>query len=124
MNDLPYVNMTMTPGARADSRRDRPLRVERTCISKIRVMTLKNSRVSIAKEIYRRTQIEKSDRSCEFASEMVHSEVCAVGTQLLGRDGKLDGLEQRVGRGAYLRTVRITPVPERQEPDLLQHQIS
>jgi hypothetical protein len=55
---------------------------------------------------------------------MVYPEVRAVGAELLGSDGELDRLEQRVGRGAYLRTGRISPVPERQEPDLLQQQIS
>ena len=63
-------------------------------------------------------------RRAELAREMVHAEVRAVGAQFLGGDGELDRLEQRVGRGAYLRAVRIRPVPERQEPDLLQRHAS
>ena len=44
--------------------------------------------------------------------------------QLLGGDGKLYGLEQRVRRGPDHGTVRVTPMAERQEPDLLHRQIS
>ena len=44
--------------------------------------------------------------------EMVYAEVRAVSAQLLGSDAQLDGLEQRIGRGAYLRAVRVSPMPE------------
>jgi len=56
--------------------------------------------------------------------EMVHAEVRSVGAHFLGGDGELDGLEQRIGRGAYLRAVRVSPMPERQESDLLQLRLS
>ena len=55
---------------------------------------------------------------------MMHPEVRAVRPQLFGGDGELDGLEQRVRRGADLRAVGVRPVSERQEPDLLQRSIS
>ena len=44
-------------------------------------------------------------RRAELAREMVHAEVRAVGAQFLGGDRELYGLEQRIGRGAYARTV-------------------
>ena len=49
----------------------------------------------------------------------MHAEVGAVRAQLLGGDGEVDGLQQRVGRRARLRLGRGRPVPERQEADLL-----
>src|SRR5450759_2721107 len=48
----------------------------------------------------------------ELPREMVYPEVRAVGAQLFGGHGELDGLEQRIGRGAYLRAVRVSPMPE------------
>ena len=62
---------------------------------------------------------EERERRAELAGEVVHAEVGAVGTQLLGGHGQLDRLEQRVRRRAHLRLRRRRPVPERQEPDLL-----
>ena len=44
---------------------------------------------------------KQRERRAELAGEMVHAEVRAVGAQLLGSDGELDRLEQRIGRGAY-----------------------
>ena len=65
-----------------------------------------------------------SGRASSIGERNGAREACAIGTQLLGSDSEFDRLQQRVGRGAYLRTVRISPVPKRQEPDLLQRQIS
>ena len=48
---------------------------------------------------------KQRERRAELAREMVHAEVRAVGAQLLGGDGELDRLQQRVGRGAHLRAV-------------------
>ena len=48
----------------------------------------------------------------ELAGEMMHAEIGAVRAQLLGGDGQVDGLQERVGRRARLRLRRGRPVPE------------
>src|SRR5258708_37931643 len=48
----------------------------------------------------------------ELPREMVYAEVRAVSAQRLGGDAQLDGLEQRIGRRAYLRAVRVSPMAE------------
>ena len=62
---------------------------------------------------------QQRERRGELAGEMMHAEIGAVGAELLGRDGQVDGLQQRVGRRARLRLRRGRPVPEREEADLL-----
>ena len=62
---------------------------------------------------------QQRERRGELAGEMVDAEVGAVRAQLLGRDGQIDGLQERVGRRARLRLRRGRPVPEREEADLL-----
>ena len=54
----------------------------------------------------------------ELAGEMMDPEIGAVRAQLLGRDGELDGLQQRVRGRAGLRLRRGRPVPEREKADL------
>ncbi len=54
----------------------------------------------------------------ELAGEVMHAEIGAVRAQFFGRDGEIDGLQQRVGGRARLRMRRGRPVPERQETDL------
>ena len=65
------------------------------------------------------TAASSGNGDAELAREVVDAEVRAVGAQLLGRDGQLDRLEQRVRRGTHLRVRRLRPMAERQEPDLL-----
>ena len=67
---------------------------------------------------------EQRERRAELAGEVMHAEVGAVGAELLGGDGQLDRLQQRVRRRAHLRLRRRRPVPERQEPDLFHEPIS
>ena len=56
---------------------------------------------------------EQRERRAELTREVMHAEVRAVRAELLGGDGELDRLEQRVGAGANLRLRRRRPVPER-----------
>src|SRR4029450_11844920 len=50
---------------------------------------------------------------------MVNAEVRTIGANLLGGDGQLERLDQRVRCGTHLRRRRLRPVPEGQEADLL-----
>ena len=59
----------------------------------------------------------------QLLGEMVDPEVGAVGAQVLDRLGKLDRLDQRIGRRAHLRVGRGRPVPEGEESDLLHPRI-
>ena len=61
---------------------------------------------------------QQRERRAELAGEVVDAEVRAVGAELLGRDGELDRLQQRVGRRADLRVGRGGPVAEGQEADV------
>ncbi len=60
---------------------------------------------------------QQRERRGELAGEMMDAEIGAVGAQLLGGDGEVDRLQQRVGRRARLRLRRGRPVPEREEAD-------
>ena len=62
---------------------------------------------------------EQRERRGELAGEVMHAEVRPVRAELLGGDGELDGLQQRVGRRPRLRLRRGRPVPEGEEADLL-----
>ena len=62
---------------------------------------------------------QQRERRGELAGEMVDAEIGAVRAQLLGGDGEVDRLQQRVGRRARLRLRRGRPVPEREKADLL-----
>jgi hypothetical protein len=62
---------------------------------------------------------QQRERRAELAGEVVHPEVGAVGAELLGRHGQLDGLQQCVGRGLHPGVRRGRPVAEREESDLL-----
>ena len=61
---------------------------------------------------------QQRERRAELAREMMHAEIGAVRAELLGRDRKLDRLQQRVGRRARLRLRRRGPVTEGEEADL------
>jgi hypothetical protein len=50
---------------------------------------------------------------------MVDPKVGTVQSQLLGRDGEVDGLVEKVTRGAGLRGWGLRPVTEGQEANLL-----
>ena len=106
----------LQPAARDDVRRARVLRH----VQRILVAHVDDGRADLDRARSRADRRKQRKRRTELAREMVHAEVRAVGAQLLGGNGELDGLQQRVGRGAYLRAVRVTPMPERQESDLLQ----
>ena len=56
---------------------------------------------------------EQRERRAELTREVMHAEIRTVRAELLGGDGELDRLEQRVGAGANLRLRRRRPVPER-----------
>ena len=48
----------------------------------------------------------------------MHTEVSAIGAELLGRDCELDRLQQRVGRRPRLRLWRRGPMAEGEEADV------
>ena len=62
---------------------------------------------------------QQRERRGELTREVVDAEVGAVRPELLGRDGQLDRLDQRIGRRSDLRVRRIRPMTERQEADAL-----
>ena len=68
--------------------------------------------------VLRADRREQRERRAELAGEMMHPEIGAVGAELLGRDGELDRLQQRVGRRPRLRLRRRRPVAEREEADV------
>ena len=61
---------------------------------------------------------QQRERRSELAGEVMDAEIGAVRAQLLGRDGQVDGLQERVGCRARLRLRRGRPMPEREEADL------
>ena len=61
---------------------------------------------------------QQRKRRAELAGKVMDAEVRAVGAELLGRDGQVDRLQQRVGRRPHLRLRRRRPVAEREEADL------
>ena len=61
---------------------------------------------------------EQRERRAELAGEVMHPEIGPVRAQFLGRDGELDGLQQRVGGRARLRLGRRGPVAEGEEADV------
>src|SRR6185312_10935651 len=60
---------------------------------------------------------QQRKRRSELAREVVHPEIRTVRAELLGRDGEVDGLQQRVGAGARLRLRRRGPMAEGEEAD-------
>ena len=46
---------------------------------------------------------QQRERRAELAGEVMHAEIRPVRAQLLGSDGEVDGLQERVGRRARLR---------------------
>ena len=62
---------------------------------------------------------QQRERRSELAGEVMDAEIGPVRAQLLGGDGQIDGLQERVGCRARLRLRRGRPVPEREETDLL-----
>ena len=62
---------------------------------------------------------QQRKRRAELAREVMDAEVSAVRAQLLRRDGKVDGLQQRIGGGPRLRMRRGRPMAEREEADFL-----
>ena len=67
--------------------------------------------------VFAPTAARSGKRRSELAGEVVNAEIRPVRAQLLGRDGQIDGLQERVGRRARLRLRRGRPVPEREEAD-------
>jgi hypothetical protein len=61
---------------------------------------------------------QQRKRRGELAGEVMDAEVGAIRAQLLGSDGKVDGLQERIGGRARLRLLRGRPVPERKESNL------
>ena len=61
---------------------------------------------------------EQRERRAELAGEVMHPEIGPVRAELLGRDGELDRLQQRVGRRARLRLRRRRPMAEGEEADV------
>ena len=61
---------------------------------------------------------EQRERRAELAGEVMDAEIGPVGAELLGRDGELDRLQQRVGRRARLRLRRRGPMAEGEEADV------
>jgi hypothetical protein len=62
---------------------------------------------------------EQREGRGELAREMMHAEIRAVRAKLFGGDGKIDGLQQRVGGRACLRMRRRRPVAEGEKADFL-----
>ena len=58
-------------------------------------------------------------RGGAVVSEKHANFIVTEGEEAKVRDREFDRLQERVGRGAHQRTVRIAPVAERQEADLL-----
>ena len=61
---------------------------------------------------------EQRERRAELAGEVMDAEIGPVGAELLGRDGELDRLQQRVGRRPRLRLRRRGPMAEGEEADV------
>ena len=61
---------------------------------------------------------EQREGGAELAGEVMHAEVSSVGAELLGSDGEVDRLQQRVGSRSRLRLRRCRPMAEREEADL------
>jgi hypothetical protein len=55
----------------------------------------------------------------ELTGEMMHAKISAVRAQFLGRHGKLDGLQERVGSRLRPGLARGRPMAERKETNLL-----
>ena len=55
---------------------------------------------------------QQRKRRAELAGEVMHAEVGPVRAELLGRDGQVDRLQQRVGRRSRLRLGRRRPMAE------------
>ena len=91
----------LQPAARNEVCRARVLRH----VQRVLVAHVDDGRADLDRARPRADGREQRERRAELAREMVHAEVRAVGAQLLGGDGELDRLEQRVGRRAYLRAV-------------------
>ena len=62
---------------------------------------------------------QQRKRRSELASEVMDPEIGAVRAQLLGGDGQVDGLQERVRGRAGLRLRRGRPMPEGEESDFL-----
>jgi hypothetical protein len=60
---------------------------------------------------------QQRKRRSELAREVVHPEIGPIRAELLGRDGEVDGLQQRVGAGARLRLRRRGPMAEGEKAD-------
>ena len=60
---------------------------------------------------------EQRKRRAELPRKMMHPEIRPVRPDLLRRDGKLDRLQQRVGRRPHLRLRRRRPVTEGEKAD-------
>ena len=67
---------------------------------------------------------QQRERRAELAGEVMHAEIGAVRAELLGRDGEVDRLQQRVGRRPRLRLRRRGPVAEGEEADLFHGGLS
>ena len=61
---------------------------------------------------------EQRKRRAELAREVMHSEIGPVRAEFFGGDGKLDRLQQRIGRSPGLRLWRRGPVAEGEEADV------
>ena len=61
---------------------------------------------------------QQRKRRAELAGEVMHPEIGPVRAELLGRDGELDRLQQRVGRRPRLRLGRRGPMAEGEEADV------
>ena len=62
---------------------------------------------------------EQRERRRELPREVVDADERAVDAELLGRDGELDRLHERLARRPRLRALRLLPVAEREEADAL-----
>ncbi len=61
---------------------------------------------------------QEREGGAELAGVVMDAEESAVGAELLGRDSKLDGLQQRIGRRSHFRLRRRSPMAEGEEADL------